>query len=49
MIEASDFPSVNALDRLRIAFNSAEKHRGLYPPEACCFVHGDFHHGNILA
>jgi len=49
MAEARDFLSVQALDRLMLAFDRVEKHCGTYSPEMGCFVHGDFHHGNILA
>jgi aminoglycoside phosphotransferase (APT) family kinase protein len=48
LIEASDFLSENALERLKIAFDRVKKYCESYPPEVGCFVHGDFHHGNIL-
>ena len=48
MAEASNFLSEYALERLRIAFDRVERYCGWYPPEVSCFVHGDFHHGNIL-
>jgi Ser/Thr protein kinase RdoA (MazF antagonist) len=49
MDEANEFLSVGALDRLRLAFERVKKYCESYPPEMGCFVHGDFHHGNILA
>jgi len=48
MAEANDFLSVGALDRLRLAFDRVKRYCESYPPEKSCFVHGDFHHGNIL-
>lgn len=48
MAEAPDFLSRKALERLQTAFARVESYCGSYPSEAGCFVHGDFHHGNIL-
>jgi len=49
LIEAPNFLSANALERLKIAFDRVQKYCQSYPLEVGCFVHGDFHHGNILA
>jgi Ser/Thr protein kinase RdoA (MazF antagonist) len=49
MAEARDFLSGPAMDRLMLAFDRVEKHCQSFAPEMSCFVHGDFHHGNILA
>jgi len=49
MAEARDFLSTPALDRLVPAFDRVKQYCGSYSPETSCFVHGDFHHGNILA
>ena len=48
MAGAGDFLSAPALDRLMLAFDRVKKHCSSYSPETSCFVHGDFHHGNIL-
>lgn len=47
--EALDFLSGNAVDRLNTAVDRVKIYCDAYTPEAVCFVHGDFHHGNILA
>jgi len=49
MDEARSFLSGQALDRLGVAFESVKSYCDAYPPGISCFVHGDFHHGNILA
>jgi hypothetical protein len=49
LAEAPVFLSVDALERLGTAFDRVASYCGSYPPEAGCFVHGDYHHGNILA
>ena len=49
MAEAKDYLSAQALDRLMLAFDRVGKYCRSYSPESGCFVHGDFHHGNILA
>ena len=49
MAEADAFLRGHALERLKSAFDSVSSYCGSYPPEASGFVHGDFHHGNILA
>ena len=47
--KAPDYIGRSALVRLQSAFESVKKFCRSYPPQAGCFVHGDFHHGNILA
>ena len=47
--EAPDFLSRNALGRLNAAFDRVKRYCESCTPETVCFVHGDFHHGNILA
>lgn len=49
MDEARSFLSGQVLERLELAFESVKSYCDAYPPEISCFVHGDFHHGNILA
>ena len=49
MEEAPGFLSTRALDRLGLAYERVKNYCNTYPPEMGCFVHGDFHHGNILA
>jgi aminoglycoside phosphotransferase (APT) family kinase protein len=40
---------VKALKRLQTAHERVTSYCRSYPPDVGCFVHGDFHHGNILA
>lgn len=47
--EASNFLSSSASDRLQKAYHRVKNYCHSYSPEDSCFVHGDFHHGNILA
>jgi len=47
--EAPSFLSEKALNRLWDAINKVSQYCESYTTEAGCFVHGDFHHGNILA
>lgn len=49
MAEANTFLTDPALERLHLALDSVKQHCESYPPEMGCFVHGDFHPGNILA
>jgi len=49
MADAREFLSARALERLGVAFDRVKRYCESYPPEKSCFVHGDFHHGNILA
>jgi aminoglycoside phosphotransferase (APT) family kinase protein len=49
LAEAPDFLSDNALEQVRTAFSRVTRFCSSYPAQAGCFVHGDFHHGNILA
>lgn len=47
--EAHGFVSENALDRVLLAFGRVQRYCESYSADTSCFVHGDFHHGNILA
>jgi len=49
MGEASAFLSRDSLQRIRASFRRVEAFSGLYTSGEACFVHGDFHHGNVLA
>lgn len=47
--DARDFLSARAYNRLQSAFERVTRYCASHAPEMSCFVHGDFHHGNILA
>ncbi len=47
--EGSGFLSTHAAQRVEASFLRVEAFSRTYPEEDACFVHGDFHHGNILA
>lgn len=49
MAEARSFLSPPALERLTLAFARVKRYSASFQAETGCFVHGDFHHGNILA
>jgi aminoglycoside phosphotransferase (APT) family kinase protein len=46
--EASAFLSKDSLQRIHASFKRVKVFSRRYPSGAACFVHGDFHHGNIL-
>ncbi len=46
--EASTFLSEDLRRRIRSSFRRVRDFSGAYHPKQACFVHGDFHHGNIL-
>ena len=49
MVDAHAFLSAPARERLQLALDRVKRYCESYFTEIGCFVHGDFHHGNILA
>ena len=49
LLQASGFLKSTVLARLETAFDRVARFCGSYASQEGCFVHGDFHHGNILA
>ena len=49
LAQAPDFLSVKTMKRLRSALSRVKRFCELYQSNESGFVHGDFHHGNILA
>jgi len=48
LAEASSFLGEQAMHRLLASFRRVERFCGQYSESEICFVHGDFHHGNLL-
>jgi aminoglycoside phosphotransferase (APT) family kinase protein len=46
--DASAFLTAHAVHRLHVSFQRVNGFSGRYPAGEACFVHGDFHHGNII-
>jgi hypothetical protein len=49
LAEAPRFLTEHSLLYIQSSFRRAKAFAGAYPVKQACFVHGDFHHGNILA
>lgn len=49
LIEVSAFLNEESLRRIHSAFLRIKEFSRSFPAKEACFVHGDFHHGNILA
>lgn len=47
--QASEFLTGDSLQRIHSSFRRVKSFSCIYPAGEACFVHGDFHHGNILA
>lgn len=46
--QASAFLTEDSLQRIHSSFRRVKAYSCVYPSGEACFVHGDFHHGNIL-
>jgi aminoglycoside phosphotransferase (APT) family kinase protein len=49
LTEAPLFLTDYSLQRVQSSFRRVKEFSSAYPAKQACFVHGDFHHGNILA
>jgi aminoglycoside phosphotransferase (APT) family kinase protein len=49
LTEAPTFLTEYSLQRIHSSFRRVKEFTTAYPARQACFVHGDFHHGNILA
>ncbi len=48
LVEVRHLVSPHALSRIALAIDRVEQARLKLSPEDLCFVHGDFHHGNVI-